>query len=62
MAAKASAVYYFQKSYSINKTRQLKPGKGTGIWWVMAPHWGKTQEENFLGHFKTKKTNGEIIL
>jgi hypothetical protein len=29
---KASVVYSFQKIYNVNKTCQLKPGKGAGIW------------------------------
>ncbi len=32
---KARVVYSFQKTYSVNKTRQLKPGP----WWLMEPHW-----------------------
>ncbi len=40
MAARipVSAVYSFQKIYNLNKTCQLKPGKGAGICWVMEPH------------------------
>ncbi len=35
---KASAVYSLQKTYDVNKTRQLKPGNSAGIWRVMALH------------------------
>jgi translation elongation factor P/translation initiation factor 5A len=35
---KAGAVISFQKPYYINKTCQLKPGKGAGIWRMMKPH------------------------
>ncbi len=26
------------KKYNVNKTYELKPGKGAGTWWVMEPH------------------------
>ncbi len=38
---KASAVYSFWKTCNVNKTSQLKPGKGDGIWWVIVPHQDK---------------------
>ncbi len=34
---KASEVYSFQNIYNVNKTGQLKPGKGATIWCVMEP-------------------------
>jgi hypothetical protein len=37
--SKAGVVYYyFWQTYNLNKTRQLQPGKGAGIWWVMGPY------------------------
>ncbi len=32
---KASVVYFFRKTCNVNKTYQLKPRKGAGIWRVM---------------------------
>ncbi len=29
---KSNAVYSFRKTYNVNKTRQVKPGKGARIW------------------------------